>query len=387
MNSLPLSGPSLRASTLPPCISASFWTMVSPMPSPPSDRASERSPWAKSLNISGSFSGGMPDPVVPDADDDLLALPLRGEPDPAAALGVLRGVGQQVQDDLLDPRRVDVERQLAPLDRDAEGVPPLVDERPGRLDRLVEDRARVHEVLPEPDLPARDARDVEQVVDEPDELPDLPLDDVAGPVAALLVGGHLEDGHGVVDRGERVAQLVGEHRQELVLVAVVLAEGLGLPLPLGEVLPPRVLAAPVAEGRLDGARQRPDLDGPPHERHVPDRFQLPGRRRRLVGRRQDDEREVGPGGLLLQEPGEASLLVVEDGLVGDDGDGRPPLDLGADLDDVLAEGEGDPHRLEDLRGRGGVPLRRGEEEDSLLELGGRLVTHCSDLASGPFGPR
>ena len=121
------------------------------------------------------------DPVVPDADDDLLALPPGGEPDPAAALGVLRGVGQQVQDDLLDPRRVDVERQLAPLDRDAQGVPPLVDERPGRLDRLVEDRARVDEVLPEPDLAAGDPGDVEQVVDEPDELPDLPLDDVARP--------------------------------------------------------------------------------------------------------------------------------------------------------------------------------------------------------------
>ena len=186
-------------------------------------------------------------------------------------------------DDLLDPRRVDVERQLAPLDRDGEVVPPLVDERPGRLDRLVEDRPGVDELLAEPDLPAGDAGDVEQVVDEPGELPDLPLDDVARPAAVLLVGGHLQDGHGVVDRRQRVPQLVGEHRQELVLVAVGLAEGPGLPLPLGEVRPPRVLAAAVAEGGPDGARQRVNLDGPADERHVPDRLQLAGRRRRLVG--------------------------------------------------------------------------------------------------------
>ena len=45
---LPRFGPSLWASILPPCISASFCTMVSPMPKPPSLRAMERSPCAKS---------------------------------------------------------------------------------------------------------------------------------------------------------------------------------------------------------------------------------------------------------------------------------------------------------------------------------------------------
>ncbi len=37
VNSLPLPGPSLLAATLPPCISTSFFTTVSPMPSPPSE--------------------------------------------------------------------------------------------------------------------------------------------------------------------------------------------------------------------------------------------------------------------------------------------------------------------------------------------------------------
>jgi hypothetical protein len=269
-----------------------------------------------------------------------------------------------------------MDRQVSPFDRDAQCVPPLVDERPGRLNRLVENRARVHEILPQANLPARDAGDVEQVVDEPDELPHLPLDDIARPVAALLVGGQLEDGHRIIDGGERVTKLMGQHGQELILAAVTLAEGLGLPLPFGEVRPPRILAAAVAEGGLDRTYQGPNLDGPPDQRHMPDRLQPAGRRRRLIGGRQDDEREVGPGRLPLQEPSETLFLVIEDGLVGDDGDGRPLLDLGADLDDVLAEGDDHPRHLEDLAGGDGIASRRGQEEDSLLKRRGRLFTHC-----------
>ena len=39
-----------------------------------------------------------------------------------------------------------------------------------------------------------------------------------------LDAGQAEDVQGVADRGQRVAQLVGEHRQELVLAAVGLAD-------------------------------------------------------------------------------------------------------------------------------------------------------------------
>ena len=88
----------------------------------------------------------------------------------------------------------------------------------------VEDVGRVEELLLEANLAAGDPRDVEQVVDQADELPHLPLDDVLGEVDVLRVVGHLEDGDGVADGGERVPQLVGEHRQELVFSSVVLAE-------------------------------------------------------------------------------------------------------------------------------------------------------------------
>ena len=63
------------------------------------------------------------------------------------------------------------------------------------------------------DLAAGDARDVEQVVDEPRQVPDLAVDDRLRPARLLAAGrGALEDVEAVADGRERVAQLVGEHR-------------------------------------------------------------------------------------------------------------------------------------------------------------------------------
>jgi hypothetical protein len=100
-----------------------------------------------------------------------------------------------------------------------------------------------------------------------------------------------------------------------------------------------------------------------------------GRRPGLLRGRQDDEREVRPSRLLAEEPGEAPLLVVEDGLVRHDRDGRTPLDLRADTGDIIAEGEGNPDRLEELAGCTRVPLGRGEQENPLLKSRGRFFTH------------
>jgi hypothetical protein len=49
VNSLPFSGPLLVAVAVPPCISTSPLTTVSPIPRPPSLRASERSPFEANL--------------------------------------------------------------------------------------------------------------------------------------------------------------------------------------------------------------------------------------------------------------------------------------------------------------------------------------------------
>ncbi len=63
MNSLPFPGPSLRASTRPPCISARLRTSGSPSPRPPSERWRELSTWANGSKIVCSIGGERPTPV------------------------------------------------------------------------------------------------------------------------------------------------------------------------------------------------------------------------------------------------------------------------------------------------------------------------------------
>ena len=70
--------------------------------------------------------------------------------------------------------------------------------------------------FPQCNLAARDARHVEQVLDQPDEVTNLPLDD--GDFAAMAAA-HPGEVKGGQDRRKRIAQLVPEHRQELVLGA------------------------------------------------------------------------------------------------------------------------------------------------------------------------
>src|SRR6185295_19576796 len=78
--------------------------------------------------------------------------------------------------------------------------------------------------------------DVQQVVDQPGEVDDLPLDGLASP-RPLLVGGS-EGAHDVeagADRRQWVAQLVAEHGQELVLAPAGLAERRLGPFAIGDV--------------------------------------------------------------------------------------------------------------------------------------------------------
>ena len=77
----------------------------------------------------------------------------------------------------------------------------------------------------------RDPRHVEQVVDQPGELPNLPADHPLGATRLIAARSSVvEDVEAVRDGGERVTELMREHRQELVLVAVGLAQRLLGPL-------------------------------------------------------------------------------------------------------------------------------------------------------------
>ena len=83
MNSLPLPGPSLRASMVPPCISTSRFTSDRPMPSPPCDRSSAGVACENISKSRGSTSAAMPMPVSRDGDHGLVARPLGAQPDAA----------------------------------------------------------------------------------------------------------------------------------------------------------------------------------------------------------------------------------------------------------------------------------------------------------------
>ena len=104
----------------------------------------------------------------------------------------------------------------------------------------------------EPDLARGDPRDVEQVIDRPGHVPKLPLmtPSIRRGAGLAVVAQHFEHLHGVGDGGQGVAQLVGEHRQELVLTAVVLLQLFLVAFAVGHVATSfRRRPAPIHQGR------------------------------------------------------------------------------------------------------------------------------------------
>src|SRR5207249_2797181 len=160
--------------------------------------------------------GGNPDTAVLDADDGLGVLALHAHSDRAAGRGEANRVRDQVGDDLVEPLRVgahphrvrlDVDRvtsELAGTGQDAHG---LADAHP-----------EVHRATRQHDVAAGNAREVEQVADQPPEVGDLVADRAARAVRDRVVTADaIEHAHRADDDRERVAQLVAQHRQELVL--------------------------------------------------------------------------------------------------------------------------------------------------------------------------
>src|SRR3954462_3015381 len=167
--------------------------------------------------------------VVADGDDDLVALAPAGEGDPPARVRVLRGVGEQVREHLGEPHRIAVDDETRGGNVERKVMAVLLEERTRDLDGLPDHFVELDRRSLELDLPPRDPGNVEEIVDQPGEVPDLPLDDgalVDGDVAVAQAD-ELERRH---DGRERIAQLVAEHGEELVLAAVGLVRLLVGPL-------------------------------------------------------------------------------------------------------------------------------------------------------------
>ena len=97
----------------------------------------------------------------------------------------------------------------------------LLQRRPVRLERALHQAGQLAHAALQLNLPGGDARDVQQVVHQAHHVPDLPLHHPSHPlhrVAAVAAEpNQLEAG---ADRRQRIAQLVRQHGQELVLPPV-----------------------------------------------------------------------------------------------------------------------------------------------------------------------
>src|SRR5262249_56521925 len=100
----------------------------------------------------------------------------------------------------------------------------------------------------EHDASARHAGEVEQVVDDAPEVADLAGEDRGRSGVLRAAIGALEEVDGARDRGERVAQLVAEQGQELVLRAAHRVEARALTLPRG-ARPPAAAGDPAPPPR------------------------------------------------------------------------------------------------------------------------------------------
>jgi len=211
--------------------------------------------------------GAEADAVVLDADHRLPALDGSAQADRALRLGIACRVVQQVAEHLRQACRVGVEHGGLGRQDHRQPVAGGGDVRAAGLERHVDHALERDALLAQREAAARDAADVEQVVDQARELVDLPVDHLAAPghlwIELVLLA---EDGDGVADRRQRIAQLVREHGEEIVLAPLGFAQRLLGELAvvdIGDYRHPAVGGAGGVERRLGG-----DLHPAPAERAV-----------------------------------------------------------------------------------------------------------------------
>jgi hypothetical protein len=123
----------------------------------------------------------MPIPGVADRKYDLAAFTPHRQPDAAVRLGVLCRVVHQVGEHLREPGKVGLDAQRRLAQRHREPVGACVDQRPCRFNRRRNDLGDVDVGDAQCDLALRDTGDVEQIVDEPAQKPDLTADHLFRP--------------------------------------------------------------------------------------------------------------------------------------------------------------------------------------------------------------
>ena len=215
---------------------------------------------------------GHADPVVAALDHDIPLLLAGAHQDVTVGLGILRRVRQQVGQHLRDPDPVGVDHQSSG-DVYLQVVMLVGHHRRRHLDRARNGVDEIESFAPQIDGASLEARDVQQVVDEPGHVPDLPLQNLALP-RRIVGAAQLHQVKGGQRWRERVAQLVTKHREELILAAIgrfgLRARRVGA----GDLLVPLLLPRVEKRGRSgEGVQQALDLG---HRRLRPRRPQSAG---------------------------------------------------------------------------------------------------------------
>ena len=172
---------------------------------------------------------------VTHAQDHFMVDGLAADGNVPSRRGVLGGVGEQVRNHLAEPRDVGIHQQAASRHLDRQRVISLLEQRARHFDGLRDDFRNLDEIGFQFDLAARDPRHVEKIVDQPRQVGDLAFDHGAGALGFLgpLQLHQLQRG----DNGrQRIAKLVPQHGEELVLRAIGALRRPAQPVHLGQRL-------------------------------------------------------------------------------------------------------------------------------------------------------
>jgi hypothetical protein len=154
-------------------------------------------------------------------------MPIDPHRDPSPRVGKLAGVVQEIAHHLRESRRITLNPNRLRRRRKLDGKAVALQQRSLILDLRAHDMNQVEPMPPKQHFALADAGYVQQVVYQPRQLLHLPIDDDACPLHApgiLLQSEYLQ---GAADGSERVAQLVAEEGQELVLVPIGFRQELG----------------------------------------------------------------------------------------------------------------------------------------------------------------
>ncbi len=157
---------------------------------------------------------------IPDAHDRDIGLPAGAEPDAPVTRRELHRVVEHVREHLHEPCGVTIDRDWLRRQLHVQRVARRGGERGDGFDRRRHQAREVERFTAQLNLVGSDAGHIEEVIDEPHELPDLTFDDIARPCRGRLRRIALQRFEREPYWGERIPKLVGKRRQKLILALI-----------------------------------------------------------------------------------------------------------------------------------------------------------------------